>query len=294
MLGLYDMLTVFSIPKAFTGHIATIQRNAIQSWLRLEPGCEVMLCGNDPGVAEICRELDLPHLDGVACNEYGTPLLSSAFDQVQARARNDLICYVNADIILLPDLIARLRNIPFERFLLVGTRWNVDIAEPLDFDGDWSTRLRQQVQARGAMQPPAGSDHFTFVKHTLGSLPPFAVGRPGWDNWMIYHGRRLGMPVIDSSPSLMVVHQNHDYGHIKQRYDGQSYAGPEADHNLGLLEDYRQRFILLDATHLLAGDKVVRAVTVKHLVQRVKTFDVLHPEFAPVFSAARQAARLFK
>jgi len=45
-------------------------------------------------------------------------------------------------------------------------------------------------------------------------IPPFAIGRAGWDNWMIYHGMREPWPVIDLTPSLQVVHQNHDYGHL--------------------------------------------------------------------------------
>src|SRR5207247_9696761 len=50
--GTGTLLTIFSIPKPFRGHIGTIQRNAIQSWLQLSPRCEVILYGNDPGVAE--------------------------------------------------------------------------------------------------------------------------------------------------------------------------------------------------------------------------------------------------
>jgi hypothetical protein len=50
------MLTIFTIPKPFRGHIEVIQRNAIESWLRLRPQCEIILCGDDPGVAEAASE----------------------------------------------------------------------------------------------------------------------------------------------------------------------------------------------------------------------------------------------
>lgn len=46
------MITIFSTPKPFRGHFEIIQRNAIQSWLRLRPGCEIILLGNDEGTAE--------------------------------------------------------------------------------------------------------------------------------------------------------------------------------------------------------------------------------------------------
>ena len=32
-------------------------------------------------------------------------------------------------------------------------------------------------------------------------MPDFAIGRAGWDNWMIYHARQQGWPVIDGTPS---------------------------------------------------------------------------------------------
>lgn len=57
------VFTLFTIPKAFADHIGVIQRNAIGSWARLQrenqPRPEIILFGNDPGTAEISRELGL-------------------------------------------------------------------------------------------------------------------------------------------------------------------------------------------------------------------------------------------
>ena len=73
------MLTILSTPKAFTGLFAVIQRNAIESWTKLEPRPEIILFGRDPGTAEICDELGLRHVPDVAENAHGTPLLSDMF-----------------------------------------------------------------------------------------------------------------------------------------------------------------------------------------------------------------------
>src|SRR2546428_763993 len=121
------MLTIFSIPKPFRGHIGTIQRNAIQSWLQLSPRCEVILCGNDPGVAEAAAEYGVKHLPHIARKEYGTPFLNSAFEHVQQVATERLIAYVNADIIFLSDLMASVKRITAQRFLMVGQRWELDV-----------------------------------------------------------------------------------------------------------------------------------------------------------------------
>ena len=50
------MLTIFAIPKPFQGHVSIIQRNAIQSWTKLHPDCEVILLGDEPGTGTVAAE----------------------------------------------------------------------------------------------------------------------------------------------------------------------------------------------------------------------------------------------
>ena len=51
-------LTIFTSPKPFTDpHIATIQRNAIRSWQSLGEEVEVLLIGEEPGIAEAAVDL---------------------------------------------------------------------------------------------------------------------------------------------------------------------------------------------------------------------------------------------
>ena len=49
------MLTLFTAPKPFRGHIGLIQANAIRSWMALAPDIEVLLVGDEPGLAEAAR-----------------------------------------------------------------------------------------------------------------------------------------------------------------------------------------------------------------------------------------------
>lgn len=74
------MLTPFSIPKPFRGHIGIIQTNAIQSWTLLRPSCEIILFGNEEGTGYIADRFRILHVPEVESNEYGTPLLNSMFD----------------------------------------------------------------------------------------------------------------------------------------------------------------------------------------------------------------------
>ena len=72
-------LTIFAIPKAFRGHIAVIQRNAIASWMRMNPRPDVILFGTDEGTAEVARELGVQHVPTVQKNQWGTPLVGDLF-----------------------------------------------------------------------------------------------------------------------------------------------------------------------------------------------------------------------
>ena len=97
------LLSLFSVPKAFADHAGVIQRNAIQSWARLGPDVEIILCGDETGVGEAAAELGVRHVPDVRRSEHGTPLLDSVFRAASGAARSPLLGYVNTDIILFPD-----------------------------------------------------------------------------------------------------------------------------------------------------------------------------------------------
>src|SRR5215469_13266830 len=179
------MLTLFSIPKPFVGHVGVIQRNALGSWVRLRQGVQVILFGNDAGVASAAREAGVEHVPEIERTEYGTPLINSAFSTAARMARNPLLCCVNADIMFADDLIRAASWIRKRNFLMVGRRWNVDITEPWDFSGpQWREQLVTLARDRGVLSDEWWIDYFVFPRDSeLGILPPFAVGRPMWDNY---------------------------------------------------------------------------------------------------------------
>jgi len=270
------MLTILSVPKPFQGHIGVIQCNAINSWLCLHPHCEIILCGDEPGTREMAAELKVEWIPDIARNEYGTPLLDSVFDQVARAANHHLLCYVNADVILLSDFTEAVQRIRSRKFLMVGQRWNVNLTEPVDFcQPGWEERLRRHVTKYGVLNPRSAIDYFVFPRDSgLGKLPPFVVGRPGWDNWFIYNARRLGVPVIDATRAVTIVHQNHGYNHVPDQR-GKSWNGPEADRNRLLMGNPDYTFTLLDATHIMTPRTLRPALGYKYLQRRLKMLLVL-------------------
>lgn len=271
------LLTVFSAPKPFTNpHIATIQRNAIRSWTRLGPEVDVLLLGEESGLAETAAQLGVRHIPLVERNPSGTPLVSAMFEQARRHSDSPLLACVNADILLLPDLTGAASQALDQagRFLMVGQRWDLAVTEDLDFEGDWEARLRQDMRVRGKLHRATGSDYFVFPRDCFTDMPRFAIGRAGWDNWMIYAGRRQGWPVIDASGAVTVVHQNHDYSHLP---GGQPhYKLPETDENVRLGGGKRTILELPDASHRLAGGKLSRKpLTWKRFWREAELFPLL-------------------
>ena len=252
-------ITLFSAPKPLTDpHIATIQRNAIRSWTLL-PEVEVILLGEETGLAEAARELGVRHIPNVTRNTSGTPLISSMFSLARENSNSPLLCIVNADMLLMPDFVEAAKQVVKlkDNFILLSQRWDLDVAQPLEFTKGWESRLRNTVHATGILHRPAGSDFFLFPKSCYTDVPDFAIGRAGWDNWMIYKARQEKWPVIDCTPSVMIVHQNHDYGHLP---GGQAHHTlPETDENIRLAGGQAAiRYTILDSTHRLVGGKLAR------------------------------------
>jgi len=211
------MLTIFSCPKPFEGPAEIAQKNAIKSWLNLFPRCEIFLFGNDKGIAEIAKELKVNHVPEVEKNEFGTPLFSSIFKIAQERASNQILTYLNTDIILLNDFIPSLLKVDLPLYLLTGRRFDLDVKELIDFiDRHWEKRLRKNIFEKGKLHGFSGIDYYVFPRNLKLQLPPFTVGRVGWDNWLFYHTKKSGIPIIDATPLITIIHQNHSYPHKKK------------------------------------------------------------------------------
>lgn len=263
------MLTFFTTCKPFTGATAVLQRNAIESWRRIGRGGDIVLIGDDVGTAEIAAELGLRHAPHVERNEYGTPLLDSLFDVAQAMARHDVLCYLNADIMLTGDFIDAVRLLPPERLLMISRRWNVDVDGPWNFDDPhWEQRLREHTRACGYQKSILGGpDFFVFRRGQWRDIPAFALGRTAFDNWLIYATLARGYPVIDASPCVMAVHQNHDCGHADGGWTG-AWFGEEAVRNRALAVNGSQFYNFLDATHLMTPDGLKPAMSPAHMARR--------------------------
>ena len=286
------MLTIFTIPKAFHELNEIIQMNAIHSWLALDPRPERILLGKDEGTAEIASRLAVKHVAEIECNEYGTPLVSSMFSIAQDIASHPVMCYINADIILLSDFIPAVRRVKEKTFLIVGQRTDLDIKEMIDFENsEWEISLRDLVKAKGKLHPPSGIDYFVFNRGLYRDILPFAIGRTAWDNWLVYQSRKLKASLIDATPAITAIHQNHDYSHHPQ---GESavWKGPEAIRNKELLGGKDYSFDPQHASLVLTPRGTKRALSMRRVYFQMRSIPALYPRFYFLLSVFKLLERL--
>ncbi len=281
-------LTLFSAPKPFSNpHIRIIQRNAIQSWIGLGPDVEVILIGEEDGLAETAAEFKVLHLPNVRRNASGTPLVSSIFELARNASQSPIQAYINADILTLPNFLEGAKKAAelSARFLLVGQRWDLDVRTAIDFGPAWAERLENDLKDRGRLHARGGSDYFIFPRSCFTKIPDFAIGRAGWDNWMIYECRRNGWPCVDATETIRVIHQDHDYSHLPQGKP--HYRLPETFENVHLAGGGRTIFSLLDTNNRLENGSLLPAKqNWKKFWRDVETFPLVSLHSYPLAQAA--------
>ena len=267
------MLTIFTIPKAFKGHIEVIQRNAIESWTKLEPQPEIILFGRDAGTAELARELGLRHEPDVAATDRGTPLVNNLFEEAEAAAKNPWLCYVNADIILLAEFLRAVECVQkmTPKALMVSKRINLDIRERLELGGDWEEELSRRARTSGEDEHYSGIDVFVYPKGMYREIPGFAIGRLWWDHWLIKAVREQNLPVVDASRVAPLLHQKHDYNHAPGGAE-EVWRGAEATQNFALYGGVEHAYTLLDVTHELTPDGSIRRVRFRKARYKAKAW----------------------
>ncbi len=246
------MLTAITSPKPFEDPlIRRIQYNALRNWRAL--GVHVLLFGDEPGAAAAARATGARWIPQVRRNAAGTPLLSDILAQARDLAQTPWLLLVNADILFTPCLLHAVQALDGHGPILVtGRRWDLDVAEDLAFAQDWPQDLARRVRAQGRLNR-TGLDYFLFPRDLPLTMPDLAIGRAGWDNWMIFHARSQGWPVVDATPDVLAVHQNHHYGHLGGK---PHYKTPESLENVRLAGGPAHMYTLWEATHLLVEGRL--------------------------------------
>ena len=281
------MLTFFTTAKAFEGHSAIIQRNALKSWKLLHPDVEVVLFGDERGVVQVCGELGLQHEPHVERHESGLKYLNYMFERAQGVARHDYLCYCNCDIVLGKDFSRAFTKVAGWRkeFLIVGRRWDTDGVEPINFDGeDWETDVRRRALTAHQQQGFHFVDFFVFSKGLYDAVPPLVIGRSYWDHWLVWKALSKGASVVDASQFIVPVHQNHDYSYHPLGKQGTN-EDELARRNIEVAGGRRHLRTLIHSTHGITRNGRIRRTPFRSLFQNDTVLGMRQAVLEKTFSA---------
>ena len=224
------MITIFTIPYKFEGIFKVRQENALNAWKRTVKDMEIILFCDDPGVAEAAERFGCRHVPDIGRNKWGTPLVSEAFMKAQEMAKYDVLAWLNADILVNVEwakaVLACAKKFP--QFLAVGQRWDTPgIDKPLNFGGNWWKQALDHVKKTGKLHSPGGIDNFAFTRGLYKEMPPFAVGKSSWDNWLVADPMNKRYPIINVTEACTIIHQGAAKGKVvtEERKANRKLAG---------------------------------------------------------------------
>ena len=276
----YELITIFTTPRPFIDKFDLIQRNAVSSWINIDPNVEVILLGDDKGTAQCAADFRVKHIPEVECNEHGTPLVNSLFELAQSNASNQVLAYVNADIILTGEFIKAVLSINKPNFLMVGLSWGINTDTYLDFKNDnaWKEIYKSHSLESNLRQ---GMDYFAFTKGTWPSIPPFAIGRGCWDEWLIYGALINGVPTVDATEVSTAFHQDHGWDTIPGGSDW-IWDGPEIKRNRELAGEIATSYSIGDSTWILSDRGLTRRLNRQIISRGLHRLGSRQPSLKPV------------
>lgn len=265
-----QFITFATTPKKFEEEFDVVQYNAIKSWLLLEPKPEIIIIAEDNSIKNKIYEnfrdsiKHIKFIDNIKKNKYGTPIIGDIFGRVQEKSTFDIICYLNADIILtqqfmenivlcLKEIIKKFKN-KINNFLIIGKRTDLLIEKKLEFNADWGKEMLIRARKSGKTLL-SGIDYFIFPINLFKKIPPFNLGRGEWDNWLVFDAIKKNTLVIDITKSTIVIHQSHSYKHHPLGNEVAGY-GPEEKENQEYAKNVPHRYQIFDAPYIFKNKTI--------------------------------------
>ncbi|KAK2154772.1 hypothetical protein LSH36_258g05079 [Paralvinella palmiformis] len=227
-----SLLTLFTTMKN-TDSRSTIHGNTLLNWASLIPDITpVLFVENNTNMQWIGQaERSGWHIRNVSMWNQGIPILKYMFLDVLKDYSSPFYGYANADILFDRTLIANLKAFTsYENYssklFIIGKRWNLNVSDS-DFqliDASNLTKLSELGRKNGSQFTTNAQDYFIATRSGFPwhQIPDFVVGRAGYDNWLVVKAQDWNLTVVDSSYTIMAIHQT--------GLDGNRAGWAEQDH----------------------------------------------------------------
>jgi len=264
------MITLLTSLKPFKGGAIEIQEKALCNWRALDPSLEIIIYGDGEGIAERAVHYGAEHIIDIRANEKGVPDFSALAEHAATYAKHEIQVYLNGDILLPPDFVTKVKLVEFTQFLMVGQR--IDLTQDAVFNHSalsWNDEIvRNYLAGQAQLHGSTGHDYFVFRRGAWQGLARLIVGRGGYDTALVAYCLRRNIPIIDATWSIHVVHQYHDYSHVK----GVNKTISEEDviANTKLHDIKRSAVNIEDSNWRLIDNRVVRCAWAPNPLRRIE------------------------
>jgi len=290
-------ISLITTLKPFKGLARIHQINSLQSWAKFIEGAEIIVVGESEGFETILSEFkfNIKWIKEVKTSYSGAPYLDDMIKKGLENARNDSVCIINADTILLSDFVksvSKLINIYDNNFLLTSRSFSLNINTILNFDDPEIEERLKNIVRKNYIHNDIRSlptDFYFFHREFLSNakIPPFIYGRGVFVRWYIYHAHCKRIPIIDATPVITAIHQMHSFDYIKD-HDVQEELQKVKDPYKALMKGREFRWNLeiagpaayfsgADFTHILTEQGLVKINSPYHLVRYLLKKPLLPP-----------------
>lgn len=196
----------------------------------MEPRPNILLFGDEEGTSNIAKDFGAVHFPFIERSEEFSPMpfVNKLFDKATTLSNSSILMYTNADILFAKEELNKLllsAKKQFENFLVVARRMDIEVSDSIEKSSNWENTLFSKYEQKRASWEPNSNDNrwaidfFAYTRNFWNEIeiPPFLLGVPAFDNWLLHEPNRRGMKVIDATKTLRVIHQFHEYTHGSER-----------------------------------------------------------------------------
>ena len=217
-----------------------VHNNTVKNWLSFRPFVIPVVFTNDRSIATECKRYGWDVLPVRVTAVEDVPVLKFMYLDAMKVYNTTYYAYSNSDILysnnLVDTLIGCAYNLSYflnmtylngsflygksgyaqQPTLIIGQRTNVQNVTKTE--GSTWAAITSVARNRGGLFFVYAIDYFITPKsYPWEDSPEVIVGKPSYDNWLIYNARKQKHKVIDATTTLLALHQTTSAGNYEHR-----------------------------------------------------------------------------
>ncbi|XP_053403291.1 uncharacterized protein LOC128558368 [Mercenaria mercenaria] len=237
------ILTLFSTWRK-VNETKYIHRKTLRNWASFKPSVNVIVFTDDVDVANKAKAFGCQVLKVPKTTSSGLPILKHMYLEAMRYSDSYFYGFANSDILFTDGLLLTLLTLTYKMrdmfisspILVTGNRWNV----PNITENEISRRkdIEEIIKHRGSFFMTSAEEYFiTSYNYPWRDIPDLAIGVVAYDNWLVMNARIKGHYTIDTTKTILALHQDLD------KYYYSSHFRNESAYNENLLNNLYQKEI---------------------------------------------------